>query len=473
LGDKRYKEEGKIGLDTYIEIGREGEAMDFILVSSPKYEKELGLTDIHVNEIFGKTVGDTVTLEGKKWQVRRVISKYAWLFLQSISITSGQDQAEPNPTLEELRAVATTRETAVVGTIQLAVVSRRFMELLAFDLQTNLAHFWRKITTQYNVPIFAIAFEADRATLASSMSTDPLLFDISSLVTLHEENLWSIVDQLDNPKFITFSVVRILDEYISALQLSMINGDRRLYSIVGGALVEELLTVELQQAEEQRIRDLRKQILDRFEVVEGDVPEDYQLYLQNVQQLGRCNFDALLAAQGKNMIFITDDAFLREWLSQQFPVRMRSVTHILFHLVAIHKITTTERDDAFFRLLGRNFYNIPVSGQFFFYLFRREKDSVGTALKRATISLKGNPIGISISIFFELLRLIFRLDQISLAIKQQAAFDVFQLFFALDSSLASKTLFSNQIDLDESVSTADKNLLNEALQRAYELKNEP
>jgi Tfp pilus assembly protein PilF len=466
LGSRQYREEGKIALDRYIELERDGETKDFVLVSSAKYENEIGLTDLDVNELFGKVVGEAIPLDGKQWVVKRAISKYAWLFQNSVSFTSGMGEAHLEPSGEGLKEAIAVREALVVEQIRTAVRSHTIMELLAFELQINVVHFWRKIAVRYDVPIFAVASEAEREALVSPIPSGGLLFDISTLVTLHEANLWSIVDALDNPKYIAFSTVRILDEYVSLLQLSITNGERKLYKLENGELIDELLTAEMQQAEEKSVRDLRKQILDRFEVLEGQVPEDYLLYLRNVQGVGRCNFDSLLAGEQKNAAIVTDDAFFRQRVGQQYPYPLLSITHLLFHLVAQHKLSAKARNDAMSELFDRNFYNFPISPTFLYYLYEREQDSVGPKLKRALQSFKGGPIDITITLMIDLLRPILSSER-PLENKQKAAFDLFLLFFSFDISIASKTLFSNRIDLDQHLFNPFKELLNQELGRAY------
>lgn len=469
LGSRHYRDEGKIGLNSYVELERDGETKDFILVGIPKYEKEVGLTSLDVNDLFGKTVGEVVPFGEQQWRVKRTVSKYAWLFLRSVSFTTGRTGEQGEPPVEEVRQALIARELLVIDDIRTAVRSHQFMEVLAIYLQMNLVDFWRKMTVRYDVPIVAVASDAENEAITGPIPPGGLLFDISTLINLREAELWSIIDALPNPKYVVFSTMRVLDECISYLQLAIVNGDQKVYRLVNGELAEEVMTAEKWLAEEERVGDLRKQIVDRCELIEGEVPEDYLLYLRNVGGVGRCNFDNLLAAERKGLAIVTDDAFFRVKVNQQYNIPMITLTHLLFHLVAQHRFSAVDRNDAMIRLLDRNFYNFPISPSFLMYIYRREQNIVGPKLQRALQFFKSGPIGNVISLIMDLFRLMLATDQ-SLENKRKSAFDLFHLFFSFDHTLTSKTLFSNRIDLDPHILQEFKDLLNEELDRAY-LKN--
>jgi hypothetical protein len=466
--DRRYSAEGRINLDSYVQLEKGTTIRELILVDNPKFDKEIGLSAIESSELIGQEVGQTVILDNQSWLVRRVISKYKWLFLSSTATLSGNATPMKEPTIDYFRQDMNIYHAQVATAIEQAVRALQIMELLASEHNLNIVHFWRTVVVEYAIPVFAVASDIEYRTLTRPIEKkEPLLYDISTLVTIQETNAWFLVDLLDNPKYITFSTVRVLEEYLSILQLSVINGERSVFGMKNGLPYEKVLTVEMQKREEEYVRAFKNSVLDRFTVIEGDVPEDYNDYLLQVQHLGRCNADALRILERENVTLVTDDAFFRSYLASR-SITTRSVTQLAFALSAAGTINSTAKADLLYQLLNRSFWNFPINLQFLVSLYEREQFTIGPVIRRAIDPALSGPTNNLISIFLPLFHSILKLDHLPPRKKQESLADLFQLYFSRHPSITDKTLFSNRIDLEAALSEEQKTLLNQELKNAYQ-----
>jgi hypothetical protein len=168
------------------------------------------------------------------------------------------------------------------------------------------------------------------------------------------------------------------------------------------------------------------------------------------------------------MALVTEDASLRVYLSTQGVHPTRSVVQLAFGLAAAGTITLDAKNDLIYQLLSRYFYSFPINVPFLLAIYEREGYTVGPVLRRAIAPSVSASTNDAMSLLLSLCHSLLRSGQLSQETKRQSSFDLFKMYFRQHGSLADKTRFSNNIELDNGLLDEEKIVLNEHLERAYE-----
>ncbi len=475
-----YKTPEKVLLNSYVRLNSQNSIKEIILVQQPAYKDEVSIQESLAMQLLGNVVGCKINIDGNEFTIDKILTKYSFALNKSLELFTSQFR-DPTLSVNKITPALTNEEqrqeflTSIENSFnqELAFIVSAYQsglpyEVISKNLNENCVHYWEKQISNPALPLIAINGRIEVEQFESSITEKTgFIFDIFSILIISFTDSWHLIEKLPNKKYITSSVLRILEYEITSIDQHISIGDFFIVKPGTTNILKRTITTNDLKARRKHFEELKSKITKLFIGISAEIPTDMNLKYQDDQIYGHSGNDILIAAKENEFVVISEDALFREKLRSQFNVATGSTASVAYYLLKKDFISKGFHENYSLTLVNYNYINILVNDAIIRLAFDRDFFSIGPTVKKVLFIFRHISVNERIKYFLNFLKNLFS----DAKLKEESIFtalsDLTKLYLNYEKSYDSKTLLANKINGELQVSPETLEKINKIIDLEY------
>ncbi len=386
----------KVGNDCFVSLrDRYGKQHEYIIVGNPHYQKEIGKDEPIAQDILGKEIGESFERSGNTYTVTGIKWKYTYALHESMDLVQNRFdnqgpirvfQIHPNQSpLDMIKSLVGDRQVGIsIEEIDHAyAMGRSTIGVNAGLLGTSAIKYWGRLVHTSELGVYPNRSMSEVIYFIRLLDNlDPIVLDLTFLLTLHYARAFSLLDHLPNKKYVAQSTVDSIKAEIAEIKSRQDYPDLNVNE-VGGQFVKHEVTVEEKVGMIKELSLLLEQTEKIAEIVYPSLPDNFEKRAESEKILGKPFHDTLIIASDKSALILSDDATLRQLASSELNLPGLSTIGVLQYLVTKKLISREEADMINETLIKMNYRLVPVRAALLLQLYQKGTTSLNTVFIRA------------------------------------------------------------------------------------------
>jgi hypothetical protein len=367
-----------------------------VLHSESKFAKQL----------IGKCLGEKVEYSQKleveqEYNISLIFSKESYAFRKSMDLLAtrfagetsfrvyNNDEKDPaSALLDFIKQVSLPRQQIEEKIMTLYNSRQATIGVLASALKQNAVLQWIKLASSSSSYLYCNSQNEHESILELDEIRKPVVIDLITLLTvffIYKSSF--ILDNLQNPKYVSQATIDELQSYWDDLESESQNGSLTV-DLIEGALA----TNYTQKEHIQQHRNILQSIItwckanSKIEIskklIEFDRAKRYELS----NTLHASFFETILLAEQINAIVISDDDTFKGFIKSQYNIKGLSTVQWAVHLTKKKILDLTTLEYMFKQLISSNYVFIPVNSEILWNTFETSRFKI---CKPFTVAVKG------------------------------------------------------------------------------------
>lgn len=355
---------------------------------------EIGHEHPIYEEVIGKGVGHAFTLGGLNKTIKKIESKYSVSFQESLNtlnrlfpseegfskIEAGGDGAKEMLNRIVNNSQARNRYLAEVD--QWYIAGKFTVGGYAHLCGVDTIQAWARLTTNENLEFRVCSGAAEeRAAAADSLLADtPLVFDVTSLITIQHNCLFGPLSKMGRKLIVPRSVVDIFQELLIRSKLFDRAGSAQL-GVHEGKIYKEVLDESRIEKHQSFLSETLDFLFSFCDVVScGEAltyRRDQRIKLE--ETMGKPSFDAILVAKQHESVLYSDDFALRMIAQEGFNVKGTWTELVVYNLASRDLIDNNQAGAALLKQIKLQYRFVPVTAEVLLAAAAEDNWAVGSS----------------------------------------------------------------------------------------------
>jgi Tfp pilus assembly protein PilF len=366
---------GTVGNESFVSlIDDSGNVVEFILTANPTFNNEIDLTEPVAQLLYGKNIGDKVTLGGADYSIQSIKWKYTYAMNDSMNQiqTRFNNKAEiqvhrtpkdtsPKEILSQLFPHQKEHDQFEQQTNELYINGQSTVGVNSNLLKISPIKYWARLINSGDLGVYSSGNDVEKVTAFNLLDAQtPVIWDITSLLSVYFIKGQHLFSQIKNKQLIADSTLTLIREEIASLEHEGAN-DQLSVQRIGDQFYKQVVTKEEKLKYKNEMTAFLQFIWEHIEISYPDLPEDSNKKEEMDKIIGKSFHDTALIAKEKNALLISDDAFFRMLTLNDFGNKGTSVGAILEYLTVRKVLSKSGMNELMVKLIMLNYRYIPVN----------------------------------------------------------------------------------------------------------------
>lgn len=354
--------------------GSDGKTLEYILVKTPKFEKEISLDEPLGKSLLARRINEQITIGDESYFLSSIMLKYARALHDSMDQISARFNNEGPIKVMRFKPGDSPQQMIadlIPDISEHAKVDNTLKELYRSGITTigvnaersgiSPIKYWQQLVSTPDPGVFSVGNLAEfKLATVSLKDNAPLVLDITCLLALFHTNLMYLLAKISNDKFIANSTIDLVDAEIGEIEQTV--GQEGLYvQSIGGQIYRQIITIEEKQKHLARLKEFRSQIKQYSAYKEIGLSTDFQLKTKHDKLLSRSFNESIILANQEGAILYSDDYALRNIAANEMQVRGLSTIGLAGYLRDSGMLEMEEWEIIMENLIKLNYRFVPVT----------------------------------------------------------------------------------------------------------------
>lgn len=451
-----------VGSDCYVLCkpldNAESTAQAFVLTNDPKMQIEIDVDSVIGKLLMGKVMSDEIRLNGHRYQISSIMSKFTYAFQNSLDLLTTQYQKEsgiiqfthspdatPEENLKPIFGMIDRHDERQRSLNEFYKSGKATLGMMALQSGENPIRFWHRATSED----IGIVWKSphDNPFMVSRLLDEQkgVLIDIVALLPLYINESFPALDALVNEKYISASTLTVIDQEVDQLEKSRKLGGYLSVVKTEDGYTRYQVTVDDLQLRIDYLQRFRTELLKRVTVITPTLSDDFLGKKELDELVGQSFNDSILDAKEHGYILLSDDGTLRHLAMDDKGVVGFSNRMLLDYLQAKGIMDRHTWSRMVAKLVQHNYKGMPVTGEMIYECFDADGFRPGIFSERAVSTLVSEPNPtVKAVVAADFLQALFSNNLMDK--RDTAAVWLLNKYFMLNTSLVSKRLLLKVID---------------------------
>lgn len=476
---KEYHFPLTISTNCYVLLENESERKEYIIVENPRFYNEIGVKEEISLALLNKKENDQVTIGSSSYKVAGIKSKFTHALHESIDLIKDRFNDSSikvfNFKPDENKISALNRVIDELYQNQDELYShyqKGHLTLGAIASLTgkNTIRCWEDIVSNKDVELItAPTLEENKRCKEVLDAECPIIFDLSSLLTILHTNNHSLIAGIKNRRIVAKSTVNIILEELEELNRAIKNGEYLTIQKINGEYFGNKITPELIAKRINHYQSLLDFINENFEILIPSLTNDFKIKTEQDKIFGISFNESQILAKELGISICSDDFYFRRFSFLE-PNSLFPFLSILNTLKDSGGISNKEWEIEILKMIKLNYGTLPVNGSVIFSAYDADGYQTGTFAQRAAGSLlHEKDIIIKAGVVSDFLKLLFTNSQLADRISITTAWMLNIYFSNSDQQARDKFILLKMIELKFTLIPLSKNELTDIINKLYPL----
>ncbi|SKD01830.1 hypothetical protein SAMN05660461_2316 [Chitinophaga ginsengisegetis] len=471
-----FPKEISVGCHVLLENGNDKK--EFIIVDTPRFYNEVGINEDIAIALLEKKKDDIVQVGSDYYTIIKIKSKYTHSLHESIDLIKNRF----NDSSFKVYTVKPEEDTVKAFHRVIDDVYKNQDDLydhykqgyltlgsIASLTGKNVIRCWEELVSQ-NVGFTSAPLSEENKKCKEVLDNySPVIFDLSSLLTILHTNNPSLIIGIKNKKIVTQSTVNVIMEELEELNKAIKNGEYITVQKINGEYISNKITPELVTKRINHYQSLLDFINENFEVLIPSLTNDFNAKTEQDKIFGISFNESQILARELGGSICSDDFYFRRFSSLE-PNSLFPFLSILNTLKDNEGISNQEWETEILKMIKLNYGTLPVNGNVIFNAYDADGYQIGTFAKRAVASLlHEKDIFVKAGVVSDFLKLLFINSQLADRISMATSWILNIYFSNSDLQSRDKFILLKMIDLKFRLIPLKQNELTDIINKLYPL----
>ena len=449
-----------VGNDCYVALTAKGKlSREYIICDAPVLPIELNKTEPLAQRLLGKKLNGKIVVDKTTYKINSIMTKTTHAVNESLYLMINRftgsgyqqfDHSDDKSSEENLQPIFNFMDKQMESANRLKDFYKQrssTIGALALLFHENVIHSWQRLVSSDGLEIFWQSVVDNTNLLDAGLAENMgVIVDITSFLTMYQNDQLACFDKLKNKKYVSFSTIDIIDNHLQDLDKELVRGGHLSVQKTPNGYERFFISKEMIEKRIEYVKTFKSAILCRCEVLLSPITNNYFQKKKWDEVLGVSFNDTMAIARENKLLLLSEDALFRELCRGEKGIIGFSYFMLLDYLKRKEIISINEWDGSVVKIIKLNYRSVPVTGDVLFASFDSDGFMPGTTMEKAAVSLVDEPRpSVKAMVTADFLKTLYINSQL-MDKRDNAAIWIIGKYFRKNTSIISKTILQNEIE---------------------------